>query len=282
MAPAELAALLEREHRERVPFHSLLREAQLPVEVASLDHAYAVQDAFVARLGAAAGKPRGYKVGLTSRRMQQMCGIEEPVAGRVLARRVHASPAEVLLDRHLHLGIESELCLLLKADLPARATPYSSEEVARAVGSAAAAFELIDDRGADYAHLDAFTLVADNSWNAGVVLAAGSDAGGLDLSALEGRLLVDDRLVDRGHVADALGSPSAVLAWLAAHVGRRGEALRAGDFVMTGSVVPTRFARAGEHYRFELTGLAAVELRIRSGSKNRRTSGSKYASGRVG
>jgi 2-keto-4-pentenoate hydratase len=274
MAPAELAALLEREHRERVAFHSLLPEVQLTCDArvearsscanlpAPMERAYAVQDAFVERLRGSAGAPCGYKVGLTSPRMQEMCGLDEPVAGRVLAQRLLRSPAQVPLERFMHLGVESEICLTLGADLPARTTPYSLAEVARSVSSAAAAFELIDDRGSDYARLDAFTLVADNSWNEGVVLASGRATSTAELGALEGTLWINDLLVDRGHSRDTLDNPLAVVAWLASHLGRRGTGLMAGDFVMTGSVVPTRFARAGEGYRFELTGFPPVELRV--------------------
>lgn len=258
MEPHELAALLEREHRERIAYHSLIDEFS-PL---SLARAYEVQDAFVERLRGLAGENRGYKVGLTSRRMQQLCGLDAPVAGRVLEGRVLQSPATITLDRFVHLGVESELCLLLAHDLPARETPYSIEEALRAVGGVAAAFELIDDRGADYQRLEPFTLVADNSWNEGVVLGRVHATNTVELSGLAGTLIINDRIVDRGNSADTLEHPCAVVAWLATELGRRGAALRAGDLIMTGSVVPTRFATRGERYRFELAGLSPVELQV--------------------
>lgn len=255
MASTELAALIEREHRERIAYHSLI-EARMPC---GLEDAYRVQEALVERLSATFGAVRGYKVGLTSRRMQSLCGLDEPVAGRVLARRVLSSPADIALERYVHLGVESELCLLLAEDLPIAST-YSAASVAPAVGGVAAAFELIDDRGADYAHLDAFTLVADNAWNEGIVLGEPGPAQALGSGALAGALWVDGRRVDHGSSADTLEHPCAVLAWLAGLLARRGAQLKAGDLVMTGSIVPTRFVRRGEHCRFELEGLPAAEL----------------------
>ena len=50
--------------------------------------AYAIQDAFVERMLPTHGKRVGYKIGLTSKRMQQMCSIDHPVAGVVLERRL--------------------------------------------------------------------------------------------------------------------------------------------------------------------------------------------------
>jgi len=256
--PTELARALWAQHRDRVRFESL--GSSLP----SIESAYDVQDELVRLMMPTEGAPRGYKIGLTSLRMQQMCGIDQPVAGRILERRVHGGAARIAAASFARLGVESELCLILKEDLPARRSAYTLEDIANAVDGAAAAFELIDDRGADYHAIDARTLVADNSWNAGVVLAESSSLGNarIDVGALEGVLTIDDRPVDRGNSRDALTHPFAVVLWLANHLRGRGSCLRAGDLVMTGSIVPTRFAKPGEHYRFELEGLAAAELRV--------------------
>ncbi len=210
------------------------------------------------------GPPRGYKIGLTSPRMQQMCGLDQPVAGRILERRIHRTEARLAVADFVRLGIESELCILLREDLPPQACPHSREQVARSIGSVAAAFELVDDRGADYARLDAHSLIADNSWNAGVVLGEpvplAGHSPGVEVGALDGVLYVNDRPIDRGNSGDALSHPFEVVRWLSEHLRGRGSHLHAGDMVMTGSIVPTRFAAAGEHYRFELAGLPAVEL----------------------
>jgi 2-keto-4-pentenoate hydratase len=248
--------LLWEQHRDGVRFQSI---AEL---LPSKEVAYAVQDELVQLMIPSEGSPRGYKIGLTSLRMQQMCGLNEPVAGRVLARRIHRAPARVALGRFARLGVESELCLLLKEELPLRAARYALEEVASAIGGAAAAFELVDDRNANYAQLDAYSLIADNSWNAGVVVAESSPLEGssLDVGTLDGTLRVNGEQVDSGNSRDALSHPFAVVQWLSDHLRAFGSYLRAGDLIMTGSIVPTRFAKAGEHYRFELTGLAAAEL----------------------
>ena len=252
--PRELATWLWQQHRERAPFQSIA--SLLPS--ARLDCAYAVQDELVQLMIPADGNPRGYKIGLTSLRMQQMCGLNEPVAGRVLERRIRRGASRVELGSFVRLGVESELCVVLKDDLPLRASPYTREEVADAVGAVAAAFELVDDRGADYARLDALSLIADNSWNAGVV--QGESSPPMELGALDGALHINGKLVDSGNSRDALSHPLAVVQWLSMHLREYGAYLRAGDLVMTGSIVPTRFAERGEHYHFELAGLAPVEL----------------------
>jgi 2-keto-4-pentenoate hydratase len=250
----ELATSLWQQHRERAPFQSI--QSLLPNSHPG--GAYAVQEELVRLMIPSEGEPRGYKIGLTSLRMQRMCGLHEPVAGRLLERRIHRSAARVPLADFVRLGVESELCVTLKRDLPLRQYPYALEEIAGAIGAVAAAFELIDDRGADYARLDALSLIADNSWNAGVV--QGESAPPMDLGALDGALYVNRQLVDSGNSRDALNHPLAVVLWLSNHLRGYGSYLHAGDLVMTGSIVPTRFAAAGEHYCFELAGLAPAEL----------------------
>src|SRR3954452_1299212 len=98
-----LAHRLMEDHAPGRAFRAFARESG----VADLVSAYAVQKAYVARLLAKEGTSRaGYKIGLTSPRMQAMCGIDRPVAGVVLADRVHFGPATVHLSHFGHLGIE--------------------------------------------------------------------------------------------------------------------------------------------------------------------------------
>jgi len=252
--PRELAAWLWQQHRERAPFQSI--KSLLPS--AHLEGAYAVQDEFVRLMAASEGEPIGYKIGLSSLRMQQMCGLDQPVVGRILERRVHRGAARVDLGNFGRLGVESELCVILKQDLPLRTDPYTREEIAEAIGGVAAAFELIDDRGADYSRLDALSLIADNSWNAGVV--QGGCSAPVDLGALAGALHVDGELVDSGNSRDALSHPLAVVQWLSDHLRGYGSYLRAGELVMTGSIVPTRFAKARSDNVRRLAGLPPAEL----------------------
>jgi 2-keto-4-pentenoate hydratase len=276
--PRELAKLLWTQHQDRTRFESIA--GLLPS--GHVADAYSVQEELVQLMMPAEGAPMGYKIGLTSVVMRRMCGLDQPVAGVILERRVHRGPARIAARDFVRLGVESELCLVIGQDLPPQLSPCTLEEAARAVGGVAAAFELVDDREADYARLDAASLIADNSWNAGVVLGevatlgtgsqlgTGSSPGtdsplpagstSIDIAALDGVLRVDGQVAGRGNSADALTHPFAIVQWLSEHLRSRRSHLRAGDLVMTGSVVATRFAKNGEHYHFELTGLPPAEL----------------------
>jgi len=137
-----------------------------------MDEAYAVQEALAELLAEAKGPVVGYKIALTSRVVQEMVGMSEPAAGVVFANTVHRSPASVSRDDYVHLGIECEIAVQLGADLPPEGIPYDRESVAEAVESVATAFELIDDRYADYsqARANRWAGLAANVSNAGAVL----------------------------------------------------------------------------------------------------------------
>jgi 2-keto-4-pentenoate hydratase len=128
-----------------------------------------------------------------------------------------------------------------------------------AVAAVAPAFELVEDRHADYGSLDMLTLVADNSWNAGIVLGEFRSSWP-DLAAIEGVLEVNGKELDRGFGREVMGHPFEPLLWLVRHLAGRGETLRAGEIVMTGSLVRTRFPTAGDRYAFSLAGLGEVSV----------------------
>jgi 2-keto-4-pentenoate hydratase len=249
------ARALYDEHARRVRF-----AAAAPPSATTLSAAYDVQRAHVALLQRDAGAPVGYKIGLTSPRMQAMCGIAEPVCGVVLAQRVHTSGVVLHRSAYGRLGLEFEIAVRIGRDTDA-STAYSAGTVRAHVDGVCAAFEMIDDRDADYRTLDVRGLVADNAWNAGVVL---SDfvAGWPDLPSVEGIVSMNGEPIDRGFGRDALGDPLVVVAWLANHLAARGETLRAGQIVMTGSLVPTRFPSADASYRFDVEGIGSVSVTI--------------------
>jgi 2-keto-4-pentenoate hydratase len=254
----QLAERLRKDHEARLPFTPLMRESG----IADVDTAYDVQDAYMrlllAREGAA---PAGYKIGLTSPRMQEMCGIGHPIAGVVFDARVHPSGMAASLAGHVHLGVEFEIGIRVGRDMGAGSLPRDIAEVGEGVAAICPALELVEDRHADYRDLDVLSLIADNSWNAGAVLGPFVTEWP-DLAAVLGVVEQDGTQIDSGQGREVLGHPFEPLLWLTRHLAERGEMLRTGQIVLTGSLVRTRFPAAGQHYRFSLAGIGAVEARF--------------------
>jgi 2-oxo-3-hexenedioate decarboxylase/2-keto-4-pentenoate hydratase len=155
--------------------------------------------------------------------------------------------------------VECEIAVRLAHDLPAARAPHDRTAVAAAVGACMTAIEVVDDRYADYRALDTPTLVADDFFNAGCVLGAPrAPWRALDLAALRGRMTINGAEVGTGRGGDILGHPLAALAWLANDLAARGQQLHAGEFVLLGSVVETRWAEQGDLVAIEIDGLGAA------------------------
>lgn len=245
-------------HRARARYRPL----DPALRVAPLDDAYRIQDALHRLLTEAGrGEIAGWKIALTSTAMQRMTGVDQPAAGALFSTAVHPSPARVDLAAYHHLGVEFEVAVRLAEDLPASAGPWTRASVAGRVAACLPAFELVEDGEADYTALDAFTLIAQNTWNGGVVLGAPVTAWrGIDLETAPTRCWINEQPAGQGKTGDAMGHPLEAVAWVANLLNRRGRRLERGMLVLTGSSITTKFPAPGDRVRFAIDGLGEVVL----------------------
>ena len=229
---------------------------------APLEDAYRIQDALhKVMAGAGRGEIAGWKIALTSKAMQQMTGVDQPAAGAIFSKLVHGSPARVDVAAYHHLGVEFEVAVRLGAALPASSGPWTRASVATKVAACLPAFELVEDGDADYKTLDAFTLIAQNTWNGGVVLGSDpADWRGVNLESAVTRCWINDRPEGQGKTGDALGHPFEAVAWLANLLNRHGRQLTRDMIVMTGSSITTKFPAPGDRVRFVIDGLGEATL----------------------
>jgi 2-oxo-3-hexenedioate decarboxylase/2-keto-4-pentenoate hydratase len=235
------------------------RFARLPTNCRPLDElsAYAIQEALHRRLTAAGwGALAGHKIGCTTTVMQRFLNIGNPCAGGVFAPTVQHRQGRFRHADFLHVGVECEIAVRLARDLPVARAPYDRTGVAGAIGACMAAIEVVDDRYKDYKSLDTPTLIADDFFNAACVLGGEVERWReLDLTAVAGRMRINGRAVGTGKGGDILGHPLNALAWLANALAARGRSLGAGEFVLLGSVVETKWVEAGDLVEIEIDGL---------------------------
>lgn len=257
----QAANALIRQHHRGDRFDGLCEPCPIPDRTT----AYAVQQAYVAHQCQLRGtQATGYKIALTTPAMRELVGYADSISGRLLGDVVYADGARIAAELHGRLAIEFEIAFVMRQNLPMRQAGWG-REIANFVLRAHPALELVDDRNADYAALPQhiLTLVADNAWNAGLVLGpALSDWSLQNLDQIEGVALVAGREQGRGHGRDVLGHPLDALAWLANHLQSRGLQLQAGDIVTTGSLVKTQFPKAPCEVAFELEGGGAVRAQL--------------------
>ena len=257
LTPADVEALaadLYAQHERREPFRPI------PHLIPTVADAHDVQEAYVALLlkkfNTTVG---GYKVALTSKQTRDWLKVYEPCAGQVLATRIHGSPHTERVSDYVRFSAETEVCAILDTDMSG---PCTSADVRKNLRSLHCAYELVEDRGADMTRIDAKSLASDNSWNAGIVIgpAASKDT---DLTNLRGVLKVNGVATQQGTTAETMGGdPLEAVVWLVQHLGKRGKALKAGQPVLTGSIIQSQFLGAGDTLEFAMDGMPPVHLRL--------------------
>jgi 2-keto-4-pentenoate hydratase len=119
-----------------------------------------------------------------------------------------------------------------------------------------AAFELIEDRHADYKSCKALSLIADNAWNGGIVIGQPKPPPAGDLNGIRGVLKRNGKEELSGKTDDPMGA----LAWLANLAVWRGRPMTAGMVVITGSLVVTVDIGVGERLDFAIDGIGETSM----------------------
>ena len=252
----EAARIIATSRRNRAALKAL------PPEIAPQDEAdgYRVQRAVHDLLLPGTGALVGYKIGCTSKVMQDYLDIPHPCGGGVFERGVHESGARLNAADFVHVGVECEIAVRLARDLLPSEEPFTAEWVMEAIETYMPAIEIVDDRYEQWETLGAPTLIADDFFAAGCVLGAPvARTAAPDLLSVTGRALINGAEAGRGTGADVLGHPHHALAWLANHLAAEGRGLHAGQIVLTGSLVKTVWLGAGDNVVMELDGLGRVD-----------------------
>lgn len=206
----------------------------------TLDDAYAIQSAQIARKLAGGRKIIGWKIGLTSKIMQEALGIETPDSGVLYDDMLFETGATVPKGRFIQPRVEAEIAFVMKAPLTGDVT---REDVLAATDYVAPSLEILDTRvlrkdpetGKARIIVD---TVADNAANAGIVLGAERHApDAVDLRWAGAILRKNDEVVATGLGAAVLDDPVMGLVWLARRMDQYGQRIEAGQVVLSGSFI---------------------------------------------
>ena len=248
-AAAERLIDAARRQRPCPPVRELLPDG-------GVDDGYEVQKIVHARTSAARRRV-GRKVGLTSPAVQHQMQVDTPDFGVLFADMAYGDAQPIPFGDLLQPRVEAEVAFVLGADLPDH--PVTAAELLRAVDFVLPAIEVVDSRIADW-DISIFDTVADNA-SSGVFVTGGSPRSLRDIDDLrssEMALVADGEVVSSGTGADCLGHPLNAVVWLANVVAERGEALRAGELVLSGSLGPLVPVRPGLTYEARISGVGSV------------------------
>ncbi len=220
-----------------------------------LDNAYRIQLAMIDRRVAGGERHIGWKVGLTATTIQEQFGFHEPVFGCILETR--PSGHEFGASELIKPGFETEICMRLGRNFDGAAT---IQEVRQGVEAIHPSLEIIETRG-DILSQMALAL-ADNAQQRSVILGKARPLGDLELEGVRVDVFLNGKQVASGLGSAVLGNPLQSVAWLAGKLGAYGRRLRAGDIIMTGSLVRQFPLAAGDRARAVFSGIGEVEVAV--------------------
>jgi len=204
---------------------------------------------------------RGHKVGLSSKAMQDMMGVDEPDYGHLLEDMFVFEDFDVATGEMCQPRVEVEVGFILGAALPAPGCNVA--DVLRATAYVVPAIEIIDSRIADW-KITLPDTIADNASSARVVLGGNATPiSAIDPRAIGATLRRNGEIIATGTSAAVLGNPATAVAWLANKVHAFGVTLEAGHVILPGSCTRAYDVAAGDSIRadFDILGSVGVSFK---------------------
>ena len=231
------------------------READITIE-----DAYAIQLRMIQRRVDAGETIIGKKIGVTSKIVMQMLGVNQPDFGQMTSGMVFNEGQAIPADSMIAPRAEAEVAFMLKRDLAGPGV--TAADVLRATECVMPCFEIVDSRIRDW-KIRIQDTVADNA-SCGVLTLGGLRKSPRELDlALAGMVLEKNgEVISTSTGAAVQGSPVNAVAWLANTLGRLGITLKAGEVILSGSQSPLVPVKAGDSLSCHVGGLGSTTVRF--------------------
>ncbi|MEJ2560193.1 MAG: fumarylacetoacetate hydrolase family protein [Anaerolineae bacterium] len=198
----------------------------------------------------------GKKIGLTSKAMQDLLGVNEPDYGHLLDDMVVLNGQPIAVDTLLQPRCEGEIAFLLGRDVIGPGVTVA--DVLAATEAVVPALEIVDSRVRDW-KIKIQDTVADNASSALLVLGNKlTPIHRLDLRLVGMVLEKNGQVAATGAGAAVLGHPAAAVAWLANKLFEFDISLKAGEIILSGSLATAPPVAAGDYFRADFDRLGSV------------------------
>ncbi|WP_397458779.1 2-keto-4-pentenoate hydratase [Pseudomonas asplenii] len=249
---AEYAARLDEAARTAIAISQIDPESNM-----SLDDAYRIQAASMARRLGRGERQVGMKMGFTSRAKMLQMGIDDLIWGRLTSGMRVEEGSTIKLSSYVHPRVEPEIAFLLKRPL---AGDVTASEALAAVEAIAPALEIIDSRYQNF-KFSLPDVIADNASSSGFVIGAWN-APNSDIGNLGMVMSFDGKAQHMGSSAAILGNPLRALVAAARLAAQAGEPLQAGAIVMAGAATPAEWLVPGTYVRLDVQHLGSIGFHV--------------------
>lgn len=227
----------------------------------SIEDAYHISQYFLQCRVGNGERVIGKKIGATSKPVQEMLGVYQPDFGFLTNAMTCADAADILIEGKLIAPrAEGEIAFRLKTGL---AGPGVTEaDVLDATEAIIPCFEIVDSR-IDNWNIKIQDTIADNASCGVYVLGSNEvDPRGFDLSNLKMKIYKNGKLHSEGLSSAVQGNPLTAVAWLANTLGKFGIPFKAGEVILSGSLVPLIPVVAGDKMSLEIDGVGGCSCQF--------------------
>ncbi len=226
----------------------------------TIEDAYQIQLRMIQRRIDAGEHVVGKKIGVTSKVVMDMLGVNQPDFGHLLSGMVFNEGQPISVSEMIAPKAEAEVAFILAKDL--EGPGVTAADVLRATDCVMPCFEIVDSRIQDW-KIKIQDTVADNA-SCGVLTLGGvrKSPRDLDLSLAGMVLEKNGEIISTSTGASVQGSPVNAVAWLANTLGRLGIGLKAGDVILSGSQSPLVPVVAGDSLYCSVGGLGSTSVRF--------------------
>ncbi len=228
----------------------------------TIEDAYAIQDVLISRrMREDKTKIIGKKIGVTSKVVMDMLGVNQPDFGYLLSDMIYSDGDEIdVTNKMIQPKAEGEIAFVLKEDL--MGPGVTSSDVLRATKFVMPCFEIVDSRIKDW-KIKIQDTVADNA-SCGYIVFGGQSVTprDVDLTTCGITLERNGELLHTGAGAAALGSPVNAIVWLANKLGEFGVGLKAGEVILSGALCAMVPIEAGDNMTINIGGIGSASCRF--------------------
>lgn len=205
----------------------------------------------------------GKKIGLTSKPMQELAGVDEPDYGHLMNdMEITSNNPTIYMDQVLLPRVEGELAFILKKDLVG--PNVSVEEVLEATEYIVPAIEIVDSRIKDW-KIKLKDTVGDNGSSAYFILGENKfrpkEVNRIDVKM---QLFKNGSLINEGTGADVLGDPAYCVAWLANKLYEYDIILKKNEVILAGALTKAIDAKEGDIFTCRFSeGMGEVTINFK-------------------
>ncbi|MEK4198009.1 2-keto-4-pentenoate hydratase [Cytobacillus sp. FSL K6-0265] len=226
----------------------------------TINEAYSIQLENIHRKVNNGEKVIGKKIGLTSKAMQELLGVDEPDYGHLLNSMVIENNGEISCTRRLQPKVEAEIAFILKKDL--KGPNVTAEDVIAATDYIMPALEIVDSRIKNW-QIQLADTIADNA-SSGLYVLGGTPTKveEVDLELMGMALYKNGEIANTGAGAAALGNPAICVAWLANKLFEYDITLKEGEVILSGALSAAIEAISGDVFLAKFAQIGVVSVRF--------------------